>query len=66
MTRVTFGVSSLSSIANMCVDHASEFPLASKAVEDAFYVDDGVTGADSQSSCATNCKLYFGKAGLLL
>ncbi len=52
MTRVTFGVSASSFVANMCVrrnalDFASEYPLAAKAVEDSFYVDDGLTGADS-------------------
>ena len=36
----------------MCVqqnalDFASEYPLAAKAVEDPFYVDDGLSGADS-------------------
>ena len=41
MTRVTFGVSSLSFIANMCVKqnalhYASEFPLASEAVHKSF------------------------------
>ena len=51
MTRVTFGVSSLSFAANMCVkqnalDHASEFPLASEAVHNSF-VDDGLTGSDT-------------------
>ena len=49
MTRVTFGVSASSFIANMCIkqnaqDHALAFPLAAKAVEDSFYVDNGLTG----------------------
>ena len=52
MTRVTFGVSASSFIANMCVkqnaiDNASEYPLAAQAVKDSFYVDDGLTGAES-------------------
>ena len=52
MTRVTFGVSSSSFATNMCVkqnalDHASEFPLASEAVDKFFYVDDGLTGSDT-------------------
>ena len=52
MTRVTFGVSASSFIANMCVKQnalnlASEFPLAAEAVERSFYVDDGLTGADN-------------------
>ena len=52
MTRVTFGVSASSFAANMSVhqnaiDLASEYPLAAKTVEESFYVDDGLTGADS-------------------
>ena len=51
MTHVTFRVSASSFVANMCVkknasDFASEYPLVAKAVEDLFYVDDGLTGAD--------------------
>ena len=50
--RMTFGVSASSFAANMslrqnALDLAHEFPLASKAVEDNFYVDDCLTGADS-------------------
>ena len=29
------------------MDHALDFPLAAKAVNEEFYVDDGITGADS-------------------
>ena len=52
MTRLTFGVSASSFIANMCMkqnatDLSLEYPLAAKAVDDPFYVDDGLTGADS-------------------
>ncbi len=52
MTRVTFGVSASSFAANMAVkqnavEHAVEFPLAAKRVHTSFYVDDGLTGADS-------------------
>lgn len=52
MTRVTFGVSSSSFIANMCVkrnaaDFAHKYPLAAKIVNDSFYVDDCLSGADS-------------------
>ena len=51
MTRVTFGVSASSFAANMAVkqnaaDLVHKFPLAAKAVEKSFYVDDGLTGAD--------------------
>jgi hypothetical protein len=52
MRRVTFGVSASSFVANMCVrqnalDNIQQFPLAAKAVKESFYVDDGLTGADS-------------------
>ena len=52
MTRVTFGVSASSFAANMSVkqnalDFAMDYPLAVDAVNRAFYVDDGLTGADS-------------------
>ena len=52
MTRLTFGVNTSSFIANMSVkqnarDYALEYPLASKVVDESFYVDDGLTGADS-------------------
>ena len=51
MTRVTFGVSSSSFLANMSVkqnaeDFAHKYPLAAKVVKEAFYVDDCLTGAD--------------------
>ena len=53
MTCVTFGVSASSFVANMCVkknasDFASEYPLAAKAAEDSFHVDDCLAGADSK------------------
>ena len=52
MTRVMFGVSASSFMANMCikqyaVDHASRYPLARKVVNESFYIDDGLTGADT-------------------
>jgi hypothetical protein len=52
MTRVTFGVSASSFAANMCVkqnalDFALEYLQVASAVEKSFYVDDGLTGADS-------------------
>ena len=58
MTRATFGVSSSSFAANMSVkqnaiDHAQEFPLAAAAVHDSFYVDDGLTGAESVEEAVT-------------
>ena len=52
MTKVTFGVAPSSFITNMCVkqnslDHCDKYPLATKAVNDSFYVDDGLTGTDT-------------------
>ena len=52
MTGVTFGVSASSFAANMSLeqnvlDFAIDYPQAAKVVEDSFYVDDGLTGADS-------------------
>ena len=52
MTRVTFGVFASSFAANMAVernafDHALEFPKATDVIENAFHVDDYLTGADS-------------------
>ena len=52
MTRLTFGVSASSFLANMCVKQnaialSHLFPLASTAVESSFYVDDCLTDADS-------------------
>ena len=52
ITRVIFGVSASSFIVNMSVkqnaiDFAMNYPLAINAVTRAFYVDDGLTGADS-------------------
>ena len=54
MTRVTFGVSASSFAANMCIkqnaqDLALEYPQAAKAVEDCFYVDNCLTGADHKN-----------------
>ena len=58
MTRVTFGVSASSYAANMAVkqnalDYAVSYPLAARAVEKNFYVDDGLTGASSISEAIT-------------
>ena len=52
MTRVTFGVAASSFAANMAVkqnaqDLAVEYPLAAQTVENSFYVDDCLTGADN-------------------
>ena len=74
MTRVTFGVSASSFTANMCVkqnavDYASVYPLAAKAVENSFYVDDGLTGADSIEGAIdlyVQLQALFNKGGFLL
>ena len=52
MTYVTFGVPASSFISNMAIkqnayDHANEYPLAAKVVHESFYMDDGLTGADT-------------------
>ena len=52
MTRLTFGVSASSFIANMCVkqnaiDFRVQYPRAAGQVEKSFYVDDYLGGADS-------------------
>ena len=52
MICLTFGVSASSFAANMAVkqntmDFALQYPLATQKVYEAFYVDDGLTGADS-------------------
>ena len=52
MTRITFGVASFSSAANMAVKQSAlngtnQFPLGSAAVHKLFYIDDGLVGADS-------------------
>ena len=52
MTRVTFGVSASSFAANMSIKQNAanftfQYPLAVKAVNESFYVDDGLTGTDS-------------------
>lgn len=74
MTRVTFGVSSSSFVANMAVkqnaaDYAHEYPLAAKVVDEGFYVDDCLTGADSlEESIELRRQLQelFAKADFLL
>ncbi len=52
MTRVTFGVSASSFAANMAVkqnaiDLTYKYPIAAEKVHEAFYVDDGLMGADT-------------------
>ncbi len=59
MTRVTFGVSA-SSVKQNALDHSTEFPLAAKVVEQAFYVDDCLTGADSVQEGRELCRQLQG------
>ena len=74
MTRLTFGVSSSSFAANMCIkqnstDFERSYPLAAKAVSNSFYVDDGLTGEDSvEGALALQKQLQelFVKGGFLL
>ena len=74
MTRVTFGVSASSFAANMAVkqnakDYAMEYPLAAKSVQTSFYVDDGLTGANTvQEAIKLQQQLQdlFSKGGFLL
>ena len=74
MTRVTFGVSASSFAANMAVkqnatDLAHKYPLAAKAVDNSFYVDDGLTGADStEEAIKLQKQLHnlFSQGGFLL
>ena len=74
MTRVTFGVSASSFVANMCVRQnainlAHEFPLAAKAVEQSFYIDDGLTGADDLETAIKlqeELQGLFSRGGFLL
>ena len=46
MTRVTF-TSSFAAKKQNATDVATEFPKAAKVVDESFYVDDCLTGADS-------------------
>ena len=74
MTRVTFGVSSSAFVANMCIkqnatDHATQYPLAAAAVLNSFYVDDGLTGADSIEQAIelhNQLQVLFATGGFLL
>jgi hypothetical protein len=71
MTQFTFGVSSSLFIANMCVrqnslDYGKVYPLAARAVEDSFYVDDGLTGANFVEETVELHVQLQGKAEFLL
>lgn len=74
MTRVTFGVAASSYAANMAIkqnaaDFSLEFPAAAKAVYESFYVDDGLTGADSIEevmSLQRQLQELFARGGFIL
>ena len=74
MTRVTFGVSSSSFVANMCVkqnalDFGMEYPNAAKVVNESFYVDDCLTGSDSPEGAVKlhrELQALFDQGGFLL
>ena len=74
MTRITFGVAASPFAANMAVrqnalNHINEFPLAAEAVLTSFYVDDGLTGADSIDNAINlqkQLQSLFAKGGFLL
>ena len=71
MTRLTFGVSESPFAANMCVkrnaiNHALEFPLVAKTVDESFYVDDGLVGADSVQQAIRLREELQERAGFLL
>ena len=72
-TRVTFGVSSSSFVANMCVkqntlDFGMEHLNAAKVMNESFYVDDCLTGSDSPEGAVElhhELQAFFGKGGSL-
>ena len=74
MTRVTFGIAASSFAANMSIkqnalDFAHMFPLAAKAVDELFYVDDCLTGADTVEAAIqlqTQLQSLFSKGDFLL
>ena len=74
ITRVTFGVASSSYTANMAakqnaIDHAQQYPLATSAVHQCFYVDDGLCDADSPTEAIElqrQQQELFAQGGILL
>ena len=74
MTRDISGVSSSLFVANMAVkqntvDYVCEYPLATKVVDEAFYADDCLTGANSIEEGIELChqlQELFAKADFLL
>ena len=74
MTRLTFGVSASSFVANMAVKRnavelENEYPQAAKAVVESFYVDDGLVGEETiQEARKLQSQLQelFDKGGFVL
>ena len=74
MTKITFGLSASFFAANMSVKQNAlkltlEYPMAARAVDESFYVDDGLTGADLvQEAIELQVQLQnlFSRAGFLL
>ena len=74
MTRLTFGVSASSFAANMAVkqnaiEHRNVYARAAEVVHTSFYVDDGLTGANSVSEAADlqrELQELFVRGGFLL
>ena len=72
MTRVTFGIAASSLAAKMSIkqnalDFAHEFPLAAKSVDESFYVDDCLTGADTvEEAIELQLQSLFSKGDFLL
>ena len=74
MTRVTFGISASCFAANMAIhanamEHAAQYPLASKAVTESFYVDDGLIGAEDIEQAVllrTQLQELFNRGGFTL
>lgn len=74
MTRVTFGVSASSFAANMSVHENAiqlpmKFPEVIKVVRSSFYVDDGLTGADTVDDAVSlqqQLQSAFERGGFLL
>ena len=76
MTRITFGISASSFVANTCmcvkqnvINFGSQYPRAAKQVETSFYVDDYLGGADSRQEATKlqgEMHSLFLKGGFLL
>ncbi len=74
MTRITFGVSAspfaaIVALKQNAFDNTVEYPLAAEVVQTSFYVDDGLTGANSVDEAIKlqrDFRILLGKGGFLL